>query len=130
MAVFFLVWGLIKGVISFSVPIKFSLPATTQESHHYELTSTATARVPMQTSQYRHRSPPQSCLDSPHCQTEPHDRDSVAPGEGGERGCPYHGHGIDVLLTEQRLEKRHCTLRGERGETTAAGRQDKCPGWV
>lgn len=22
----------------------------------------------------------------------------------------YHGHGIDVLLTEQRLEKQHCTL--------------------
>lgn len=35
-------------------------------------------------------------------------------------GCSYHGHGIDVLLSEQRLEKQHCTLgKRESGWETA-----------
>lgn len=38
----------------------------------------------------------------------------------------YHGHGIDVLLTEQRLEKQHCTLGKRESGWDGSGETAKC----
>lgn len=46
-----------------------------------------------------------------------------------QNGSSYHGHRIDVLLTEQRLEKQHCTL-GKRSQVGIEAQKEQSVCWV
>lgn len=43
-----------------------------------------------------------------------------------QNGSSYHGHRIDVLLTEQRLEKQHCTLGKRESGWEGSTERAKC----
>lgn len=80
----------------------------------------------MQISQYRktqtrsqlhHSHAPTLCTNYgvTRAKTDPHERtlfEGPCQGRlhGDTREVSYHGHSIEVLLTEQRLKKQHCTL--------------------
>lgn len=56
-------------------------------------------------------------------------------GRDDPNGSSYHGHRIDVLLTEQRLEKQHCTLGkresgGDGSTEKSKERECVCVYWV